>query len=215
MERKEIKELAKSKIKGNKWNIWWPLLVISVIEGILNGLFGPKYSIDPDTMAVAVTGGSQLIGNLVSIVMGIVIAGYMKYILDFVRTGKFDSSVIIETVKKKWVNILIATILVGVIVGLCSILFVIPGIIMALAYSLVMLLVIDTDVKASDALKQSRELMKGHKWEYFVFGLSFIGWVLLIPCTLGLILIWLAPYMIVASVIYLDNLMPKTKKSEK
>ena len=27
MNRKEIKELAKAKIKGNKWNIIWPMLI--------------------------------------------------------------------------------------------------------------------------------------------------------------------------------------------
>ena len=31
MNRKEIKEAAKAKIKGNKWNIWWPMLIIGAI----------------------------------------------------------------------------------------------------------------------------------------------------------------------------------------
>ena len=42
MSRAEIKLLAREKIKGNLWNILWPMLVISIIFGIIDGFFGPK-----------------------------------------------------------------------------------------------------------------------------------------------------------------------------
>ena len=35
MDRVKIKEAAKEKIKGNKWNIIWPALIISVVAGLL------------------------------------------------------------------------------------------------------------------------------------------------------------------------------------
>ena len=146
------------------------------------------------------------------IVSALLYAGYYKYILNFVRTGKFESDDIIEAIKTKWLQVLIATILVGIIVGLCSLLFVIPGIIMSLAYAMVVLLIIDTDVTGSDALKKSRDMMKGYKWNYFVFLLSFIGWVLLVPFTIGIILIWLVPYMTVAEIMYYDKLKNKEKE---
>ena len=47
--------------------------------------------------------------------------------------------------------------------------------------------------------------------DYFVFGLSFIGWALLIAPTFGLIMIWLFPYMTVANAIYYEKLKQKTK----
>ena len=72
-------------------------------------------------------------------------------------------------------------------------------------------LVVDTNLSGADTLKKSREMMKGYKWDYFVFGLSFIGWILLVPVTLGLIAIWLVPYMVVAEAIYYDRLKDKTK----
>ena len=81
--------------------------------------------------------------------------------LDFVRTGKMNANSIIETIKEKWLNIIIATILVGIIVFVCTLLFVIPGIIMALAYSFVIYLIVDSDIFGLDALKKSREMMKG------------------------------------------------------
>ena len=46
MNRKEIKEEAKKKIQGNKWDILWPLLVISVITSLLGRLFGANVTIN-------------------------------------------------------------------------------------------------------------------------------------------------------------------------
>lgn len=216
MNRSEIKELAKSKIKGNKWNIIWPMLIIGVVGSILSRIFGGSVEIDFNNLESMTNvhmsplnyGGSLL----VSLLTGIITAGYIKYVLNFVRTGKFNMNDIIDTIKAKWLNILIAQVLVTVIVCLCSILFVIPGIIMAIAYAFAMYIVIDSDTNGSDSLKASREMMKGYKWNYFVFELSFIGWIILVPFTLGLLLIWLYPYMTVANVLYYEKLKEITKK---
>ena len=83
---------------------------------------------------------------------------------------------------------------------------------MSIAYTFVTYLVIDTDVSGSDSLKAGREMMKGYKWDYFVFGLSFIGWILLTPFTLGILLIWLVPYVVIAKAIYYDKLKAITNK---
>ena len=113
--------------------------------------------------------------------------------------------------KEKWLNILLVEIITGVLICLASILFVIPGIILTFAYAMTTYLVVDSNLSATETLKKSREMMKGYKWDYFVFCLSFVGWALLVPLTLGLILIWLAPYMEVAEAIYYDKLKEKTK----
>ncbi len=216
MDRKEIKELAKSKIKGNKWNIIWPMLVIGVINSILTRLLGATVNIDINNLesieSIQVSPKVYFSSFVVSLIIGVITAGYIKYILNFVRTGKFDTDTILETIKTKWLNVLIATVLTSIIIGLCTALFVVPGIIMALAYAFTTLLVIDTDVSGSDSLKASREMMKGYKWNYFVFGLSFIGWILLVPFTFGLILIWLYPYMVVANTLYYEELKKITKR---
>ncbi len=207
MNRKEIKALAKEKIKGNKWNIIWPVLVIGFLESIVERIVAGPIMSDPEAMQagnvpVGVSVGILLIG----LVFGIIMAGYQKYILNFARNGKFEFNDIINCVKEKWLNILISAILTGIIIGLCTFLFVIPGIIMAYAYTMVTYLVIDTDISGADSLKKSREMMKGYKWNYFVFQLSFIGWILLVPLTLGILAIWLYPYMTVADALYYDNL---------
>ena len=213
MDRKKIKESAKAKIKGNIWNILWPLIVIGVIQSALSNLFGATINIDLSNLdSVNVPTSAYMTSYGVSIIMAILYAGYLKYVLNFVRTGKFNTNSIIDTVKSKWLNILIASVLSSFIASICFLLFVIPGIVMSLAFTLVIYLVVETDIAGNDSLKKSRELMNGYKWDYFVFILSFIGWFLLIPFTLGIILIWLVPYFRVANAIYYDELYKKIKK---
>jgi uncharacterized membrane protein len=55
-------------------------------------------------------------------------------------------------------------------------------------------------------LSKSRELMKGYKWDYFVFNLSFIGWILLSIITFGILFVYVIPYISIADTIYYDEL---------
>ena len=216
MNRKEIKEEAKAKIKGNIWNILWPLLVIGVISGVISTIIGGGSSYNFEAIDAALYTSPRLAAatSVSSIVGAFLSAGYIKYLMTFVRTGKFDSNEIITTIKEKWVNIIIADILVYIIVFACSLLLVVPGIIMAIAYSFAIYLVVDTNIAGNDALKESREMMKGYKWDYFVFGLSFLCLIILGIFTLGILYIWLIPYMSVATILYYDKLRAKAKKVE-
>ena len=214
MDRKEIKELAKSKIKGNLWNLLWPILLIGAVEGIITRIFTPAgtSTLDYTTNTMPqMSPGAALIVALVGIICGIATIAYNKYVLNFVRDGKMDYNDILNCIKEKWLNILVAELLVGILIFLASLLFVIPGIILALAYSMVTYLVVDTELSSVDAMKKSREMMKGYKWDYFVFELSFIGWIILGIFTLGILYIWLIPYMQVASVLYYEKLLAKQK----
>ena len=209
MNRKEIKELAKKKIKGNLWNLLWPTLLIGFVEGFLSGIIAPNYSNSSPASVNQISPTQAFLLLIVGIIGGIFLIAYKKYVLNFVRTGKMEFKDIIDCVKVKWQNILLSEILVGILVFLASLLFVIPGIILGFAYSMVTYLVVDTELNAADSLKKSREIMKGYKLDYFIFTLSFIGWILLTPFTLGLLLIWLAPYMEVSEAIYYEKLKEK------
>lgn len=79
---------------------------------------------------------------------------------------------------------------------LWSLLFVIPGIIKAISYSMTGYILMDQpEVGAQDALKLSMEMTKGHKMEIFVMYLSFIGWGILTAITFGIVGIFYAgPY---------------------
>lgn len=61
-------------------------------------------------------------------------------------------------------------------------------------------------LSCKEVMKRSEELMNGHKMDYFVFGLSFIGWMFLIVVTLGIATIWVAPYIEVATIMFYEEL---------
>ena len=46
-----------------------------------------------------------------------------------------------------------------------------------------------------ESIEDSKALMQGQKWRYFVLGLSFMGWILLCVLTLFIGFLWLDPYM--------------------
>ena len=48
---------------------------------------------------------------------------------------------------------------------------------------------------ALECIRESKDMTNGYKMDLFVLGLSFIGWTLLCSITLGIALIWVAPYM--------------------
>ncbi len=90
---------------------------------------------------------------------------------------------------------------------LWSLLFVIPGIIKTLAYSMTPYILADCpNVSATDALKLSMRMTQGRKGQIFVFYLSFIGWYLLSMLTFGLLAIfYVGPYqMTAASALYYE-----------
>ena len=49
--------------------------------------------------------------------------------------------------------------------------------------------------------------MKGHRFEFFVLQLSFIGWAILAVLTCGIGFIWLEPYMQVTYVKFYESLI--------
>lgn len=67
------------------------------------------------------------------------------------------------------------------------------------------------DIAPLEAVSLSRRMMKGHKWECFVFELSFLGWDLLGALTLGLTGIFYSnPYRAAAFTEYYALLRSKT-----
>ena len=82
---------------------------------------------------------------------------------------------------------------------LWTMIFVIPGIVKAYAYSQMRYLIAEYDnISVTKAMRVSIEITKGHKWELFVMDLSFLGWELLNYLTLGILSLYVTPYKTLA-----------------
>ena len=53
------------------------------------------------------------------------------------------------------------------------------------------------DIKPRQAIRLSRQMMKGHKWQCFLLEMSYLGWTLLGFVTFGLVqVLWTVPYRV-------------------
>ncbi|KXT75390.1 DUF975 family protein [Streptococcus sp. DD12] len=59
--------------------------------------------------------------------------------------------------------------------------------------------------RAWDCLMESRAMMKGYKFRFFILQLSFLGWYLLIPLTLGLASFYVIPYYQAATAVFYET----------
>ena len=147
----------------------------------------------PYIMMLASIGG--ILGIVRFIVGGPVKLGYCRFLLKmhdgedaqvgdlFSRFDRFGDGFCLE-------------LLTSLYIILWSLLFIIPGFIKAYAYAMApFILEENPNMTPSEAIKASRELMDGHKFELFCLYWSFFGWALLSVLTLGIGSLWLNPYM--------------------
>lgn len=98
---------------------------------------------------------------------------------------------------------------VGVIVYLAAIVY---AVVIGLRYILSYYISYDNpSINAFEAVNESARLMKGHKGDYFVLILSFLGWAIISVLTFGVGLLWLIPYMQTTVVCFYDEILEKNK----
>ena len=114
---------------------------------------------------------------------------------------------IIDFAKKHWIVAFLTSLIAGLIIAGCTILLIIPGIIAAIGLMFYQEVCADNpEMRAMDIIKKSWNMTKGHKMDLFVLGLSFIGWCIVAGFTLGILYIWLYPYMMVTMTLAYEEL---------
>lgn len=64
----------------------------------------------------------------------------------------------------------------------------------------------EPELPAKKVIEKSKTLMIGHRKEYFIFQLSFIGWEILGYLTFGIGYLWITPYIQIGTVCFYDKL---------
>ena len=140
-------------------------------------------------------------------------------ILDYLRnpeeyeklTGTEMLMSLFNGLGKYALNIFLVSLVSGIFIILGYIALIVPGIILMLGYSQVFYIIKDkTDNNnysgVMDTLSESFRLMKGHKGDFFVLGLSFIGWYFVVGITFGIAGIWVYPYVYITQTLFYENL---------
>lgn len=144
------------------------------------------------------------------IVTGLLSVASCKYFMDRVRghiePRELGSS--IEGVKSNFLGSMLTGILFNVFVAIGAMLFFIPGIIFSFSFSMAFYIINDhPEMTAMEALKESHRLMKGHRMQYFMLSLSFIGWMLLGSLCFGIGTLWAASYASTANAVFYEELV--------
>lgn len=83
------------------------------------------------------------------------------------------------------------------------------------SYRLAIFVLVDNpEMTGKDAVLKSAELMNGKIWSLFCLNLSFIGWAILSVFTLGIGMLWLAPYIRIAEINFYRNLVGEVTPQE-
>lgn len=181
MNRAELKMAAKQQIKGKIGILFVITLVIAVISGIASFVLGLIPVVGSLAASIIVTPAFAL--SVVRIYLNVVKGNAPE--LNDAFTG-FDDF---------WAAFKV-TFLVGLFTFLWSLLFVIPGIIKGISYSMSMYVLAENKGKpALECIAESKKMTEGHKMELFVLALSFIGWAFVGAITFGIAYIWITPYM--------------------
>lgn len=115
---------------------------------------------------------------LVMIIVGLISLLLSSFVsLAFVITLKEEAQIgfgkLLEKSKVKYLTYFGTLFLSTILIGLASLLFVIPGILLAIMYFAVPFIVLETGFKNMAALKSSWNLVKGNSWKVFSNLLAF------------------------------------------
>jgi uncharacterized membrane protein len=201
----DYRAAARESLSGN-WKtsvivmlmIWGITILLSTVIGLL--------SLD-----------SEWLGNTVNIIVSILLIlplqwAFANALLQLVRG---DNNITENTKQSFKTNyrtfVLTYLLMIVILLGIGVVTLLIGTFILAYAYRMVPYLIQEyPELTPREALKLSREMMRGHKWNLFVLDLTFMGWILLTVLTLGIGGLWLTPYMQTTVAHYYEDLKQAT-----
>ena len=199
-------------------NYWWLAVGVTLLASILGGTsssFTPSFSLTingddltqyyPEALRHALRvflPVSGIISLAQFVIGGSVSIGHNRFCLKLVdgEEARFED---LFSGFDIFGNAFVLNLLITLKVIAWSLLFVIPGIIAAYRYRFAYYnLCENPDMGVMEALNMSKAQTNGFKWQLFVLDLSFLGWQLLCALTLGILSIWVQPYVTQTNVGY-------------
>ena len=217
LKAKDYREKAREALKGK----WVQASIAGAIAGVLGttilykgyagssadftetkesmAAFSPEIIIAAVLMVAGIVAVMILIGSIVGL-------GYAKFNLSLFEEEKADFKMIFSE-RKRYKDCFVLYLLQFIYISVGSILFVIPGIIAFYTYCMAPYIMLENPkMKAKQALKASKALMKGNKWKLFCLSFSFIGWDILATLTFGIGHVVLCPYVEAAAAAFYRDL---------
>lgn len=218
--RVDLKMEAKRFIYKHK-NIkflFLPLVILTLIQIITQDTTTTVFN--GEIANVEYNASYNLLSILISLLLIFVQVTISFKILDYLRNPEEYENLsgtdmmlnIFKGFDKYALNVFLVTIVASIFIFLGFIALIIPGIILSLGYSQMFYIIKEkTDNNkysgVLDTLSESYRIIKGHKMDFFILGLSFIGWYLVIGITFGIAGVWIYPYIYTTNALFFENLL--------
>ena len=222
LDRTALKMEAKGIVKSARVSACLFTLLFLAISWLLSGI-SEYVSLDADrAYYLSVASGvdlsflalhrtfSPVLVTFVSIMVGLLNvllnAGYARYHLGVRRGEEMPYETLFDGFSFAG-KLILLSIVQYLFIFLWSLLFVIPGIIAAYRYRFAVYnLCEDPEMGVMEALNMSKAQTNGFKWQLFALDWSFIGWILLCGLTLGILYIWVQPYIFQTDIGYFQQI---------
>lgn len=222
LDRAALKMEAKGIVKSARVSAYLFTLLFLAISWLLSGI-SEYVSLDAErAYYLSVASGvdlsflalhrtfSPVLVTFVSIMVGLLNvllnAGYARYHLGVRRGEEMPYETLFDGFSFAG-KLILLSIVQYLFIFLWSLLFVIPGIIAAYRYRFAVYnLCEDPEMGVMEALNMSKAQTNGFKWQLFALDWSFIGWILLCGLTLGILYIWVQPYIFQTDIGYFQQI---------
>lgn len=147
---------------------------------------------------------AYLIKLAIDIALTVLTAGYTIFIMNTVKSSGAVFGNLLDGFGMAG-RVILLELLRTILISLGFILFIIPGIRLFYGYRQSLYLLIEhPEMGVVECLKESRRMMRGHKWELFGIDMSFILWyiALTIPYVGYISNMWVTPYSTTTYVLY-------------
>lgn len=177
---------------------------VNVKNILSNGMvYFNDYYDSADNAAYGV-GGTNFVISILLLPFMVSLAGYY---LNHIRGFNPEWKSIYKEGFDRFGKYLSTMLVTNIIIGLWSLLFIVPGVIKGYSYSQVKYILHDNpNLNSQDARRMSEIMTKGYKSDLFVLDLSFLAWYLLVACTAGIAIIYVTPYVETTKAMYYENL---------
>ena len=216
----ELRAKARVFLGGSIFEQPWLLavlvcLIYSAINGAVNTFssgFDNTFSRSSDLTTVIISGYTSIAITLVASTLLLIPLdmGVKSYFLKLIRGKQPNIGDTFNGLRYDYGKNVLLGLMSTLIVGLWSLLFIIPGIIKA--YSFAMSYYIKSDHPEydwRDCLSESERMMKGNRWRLFCLQLSFIGWHIVGALCLGVGTLWVSAYQSTAVALFYEELKEK------
>lgn len=155
---------------------------------------------------------------LILLVIGIALAIFYFFMGGVIRLGYIDFNLALLDRRNVSVSRLFGkfslfwkAVYMKIAVLLCELLYtillIVPGIIAVYGYAMVPYILEEKpNYSIGKAMRMSKKIMKGHKWQLFCLRFSFLGWYILGFLTFGLALLYAGPYISAAEAVFYNEI---------